>query len=145
MSCSESYMPLGQRPGDFSKLVDNKVCLRYYNADSGIGMVDGILIFGFFHFLLVLIGNRGFGASPLRTTVCRLPGSFFSFASHFLVFLMKNHQIYCFGPKATFKKKKGPCQDDYKQSSGVGMHQNPSFRARWTIIDFLTAAPDFLF
>ena len=26
--------------------------------------------------------------------------------------------------------KKGPCQDAYKQSSGVGMHQNPHFQLK---------------
>ena len=25
---------------------------------------------------------------------------------------------------------KGPCQDAYKQSSGVGMHQNPHFQLK---------------
>ena len=31
----------------------------------------------------------------------------------------------------TFKKKrKGPCQEAYKQSSGVGMHQNPHFQLK---------------
>ena len=33
--------------------------------DSGIAMVDLILIFGFFQFSLVFIGNVGFVASPL--------------------------------------------------------------------------------
>ena len=36
-----------------------------------------------------------------------------------------------FFPKSDFQKtKKGPCQDAYKQSSGVGMHQNPHFQLK---------------
>ena len=55
-----------------------------WNADSAIAMVDLArstismvdlgLISGSFGFFVVLIGNGGFGASPLRTTVCRHPG-----------------------------------------------------------------------
>ena len=36
-----------------------------------------------------------------------------------------------FFPKSDFQQqKKGPCQDAYKQSSGVGMHQNPHFQLK---------------
>ena len=37
----------------------------------------------------------------------------------------------CFFQQMTFnKKKKAPCQEAYKQSSGVGMHQNPHFQLK---------------
>ena len=42
-------------------------------------MVHLGLISVFFCFLMVFIGNGGFGASPLRTAVCRLPGRGLSF------------------------------------------------------------------
>ena len=36
-----------------------------------------------------------------------------------------------FFPKSDLnKKRKGPCQEAYKQSSGVGMHQNPHFQLK---------------
>ena len=35
-----------------------------------------------------------------------------------------------FFPKSDFQNKKKPCQDAYKQSSGVGMHQNPYFQSK---------------
>ena len=36
-----------------------------------------------------------------------------------------------FFPKSDFQqKKRRPCQDAYKQSSGVGMHQNPHFQLK---------------
>ena len=54
---------------------------------------------------------------------------------------MKNHQNLCFRPKVTFeKKKKGPCQEACKQSSGVG--KNPQMVAfskfgNWLIQNYL--------
>ena len=43
-------------------------------------MVDGGLISGYFNFLSFFVENRGFGASPARTSVASFPaGGFFSF------------------------------------------------------------------
>ena len=50
-------------------------------ADSGIAMVDGILISRFSIFLSVLIENGGFGASPLRTSVTSILAVFSFFKS----------------------------------------------------------------
>ena len=53
------------------------------------------------------------------------------FWNHFNVILMNNHpkitQYHVFSKKWLKKKK---CQDAYKQSSGVGMHQHPYFQLK---------------
>ena len=74
-------------------------------AESGIAMVDLTLIFsGVSNFVLVLIGNGGFGASPLRTTVTSiLAGAFFFFESHFLEKTCKLVIFQCFFIKMTLK------------------------------------------
>jgi hypothetical protein len=53
---------------------------------------------------------------------------------HVRVKLIKNHatiiKCHVFSNKLLSKKKKGPCQDACKQSSGMGMHQNPHFQLK---------------
>ena len=110
---------------------------KHHKSDSGLVMVD--LAFWDDFLTKSVMGRlwddhfRQLGHPPKFYRVQDASSSNNSlFWYHFRVILITNHskitKYHVFSKKWLSKQKK--CQDAYKQSSGVGMHQNPHFQLK---------------